>query len=100
MNTKEKINLIKSFAEELVTEEELKKLFDSNPNPIAYDGFEPSGIAPIHFGLLRATNLKKMLKLGIKFKLYLADYFAMINNKLEGNLENIKIGRASCRERV
>jgi tyrosyl-tRNA synthetase len=31
-----------------------------------------------------------MLKAGIKFKLYLADYFAFINNKVGGNLENIK----------
>ena len=90
MDINEKIELIKDFAEEIITEEELKKLFETNSHPIAYDGFEPSGIAPIHFGLLRATNLKNMLKAGIKFKLYLADYFALINNKLEGNLDNIK----------
>jgi len=45
--------------------------------PVAYDGFEPSGLAPIHFGLLRATNLKNMLKAGVKFKLYLADYILL-----------------------
>ena len=28
---------------------------------------------------------------GIKFKLLLADYFAFINNKLEGNLDNIRV---------
>lgn len=91
MNTKTKIKLIKEFAEEIVTEEELERLFEINPHPIAYDGFEPSGLAPIHFGLLRATNLKNMLKVGVKFKLYLADYFAFINNKLGGNLENIRL---------
>jgi tyrosyl-tRNA synthetase len=90
MDVKEKVRLIKEFAEEIVTEEELTKLFEKNPHPIAYDGFEPSGIAPIHFGLLRATNLKNMLKAGIKFKLYLADYFAFINNKLGGDLKNIR----------
>lgn len=91
MNTKEKIELIKEFAQEIVTEKELEELFNNNPHPIAYDGFEPSGIAPIHFGLLRAANLKNMLKAGIKFKLYLADYFAYINNKLGGNLKNIRL---------
>src|SRR3990167_6794673 len=90
MDVQTKVDLIKSFAEEIITEEELKKLFETNSHPIAYDGFEPSGIAPIHFGLLRATNLKNMLKTGVKFKLYLADYFALINNKLEGNLDNIR----------
>jgi tyrosyl-tRNA synthetase len=90
MDTQTKIELIKGFAEEIVTDEELKQVFETNSHPVAYDGFEPSGIAPIHFGLLRATNLKSMLKAGIKFKLYLADYFAFINNKLGGNLDNIR----------
>ena len=85
-----KVDLMKDFAEEIVTEQELKELFETNSKPIAYDGFEPSGIAPIHFGLLRATNLRNMLKAGVKFKLYLADYFAFINNKLGGDLENIR----------
>lgn len=91
MDTETKIELIKDFAEEIVSEDELKNLFETNSNPTAYDGFEPSGIAPIHFGLLRAANLRNMLKAGIKFKLYLADYFAFINNKLGGDLENIRI---------
>lgn len=91
MDTDTKIQLIKSFAEEIITEKELRKIFETNDHPIAYDGFEPSGIAPIHFGLLRATNLKNMLKAGVKFKLYLADYFAFINNKLGGNLDKIRI---------
>lgn len=90
MDTETKIQLIKDFAEEIVTEEELKHIFETNNHPIAYDGFEPSGIAPIHFGLLRATNLRNMLKAGVKFKLYLADYFAFVNNKLGGNLDNIR----------
>ena len=90
MDTLTKIDLIKDFAEEIVTEEELKNLFETKQHPTAYDGFEPSGLAPIHFGLLRATNLKNMLKAGVKFKLYLADYFAFINNKVGGNLENIR----------
>ncbi len=91
MDTETKLELIKDFAEEIVTEEDLKQVFETNQHPIAYDGFEPSGIAPIHFGLLRATNLKNMLKAGIKFKLYLADYFAFINNKLGGNLDSIRM---------
>jgi tyrosyl-tRNA synthetase len=89
MDVGTKIDVVKSFAQEIVTEEELRHLFETNNHPVAYDGFEPSGIAPIHFGLLRAKNLKKMLGIGIKFKLYLADYFALINNKLGGNLDNI-----------
>jgi len=90
MDIETKMNLVKGFTEEILTEQELRNLFETNEHPVAYDGFEPSGLAPIHFGLLRATNLKNMLKAGIKFKLYLADYFAFINNKLGGDLESIR----------
>jgi len=90
MNIEKKVELVKEFAEEIVTEAELKELLETKKHPVAYDGFEPSGVAPIHFGLLRATNLRNMLKVGIKFKLYLADYFGFINNKLGGDLEKIQ----------
>ncbi|MBI5228124.1 tyrosine--tRNA ligase [Candidatus Micrarchaeota archaeon] len=90
MDVETKISLIKDFAEEIVTEDDLRNIFETVKQPIAYDGFEPSGIAPIHFGLLRATNLKKMNQAGIKFKLYLADYFGFVNNKVGGDLENIR----------
>ncbi len=90
MDTEVKIAAIKGFAQEIVTEEELKKLFETNDHPLAYDGFEPSGLAPLHFGVLRAKNIKTMLDIGIKFNLYLADYFAFINNKLGGNIDRIR----------
>ncbi|MBR9701452.1 tyrosine--tRNA ligase [Candidatus Pacearchaeota archaeon] len=90
MDVKKKVELIKDFAEEIVTENELRNMFEINKNPVAYDGFEPSGVAPIHFGLLRATNLRNMIKAGVKFKLYMADYFGFINNKLGGDLDNIQ----------
>jgi len=62
-------------------------MLESGKTIIAYDGFEPSGLAHIPFGLLRAENIKLMLKAGVKFKLYLADYFAFINNKLGGDFK-------------
>ncbi|MDE1824927.1 MAG: tyrosine--tRNA ligase [Candidatus Micrarchaeota archaeon] len=81
---------MKSFSTEIVTEEELTKLFEVKDHPVAYDGFEPSGLAGIHFGLMRARNIKKMLDIGIHFKLYLADYFAYLNNKLGGDIDHIE----------
>jgi len=90
MTPEEKVKIIKGFAEEIVTEEELLELFKKKENPVAYDGFEPSGIAPLHFGLYRAITLKKINKLGIKVKLWVADYHAFLNNKMGGDLEKIK----------
>ncbi|MFH1566218.1 MAG: tyrosine--tRNA ligase [bacterium] len=90
MTPQEKVKIIKGFADEIVTEKELLNLFEEKEHPVAYDGFEPSGIAPIHFGLLRAINIKSLLSTGVKLKLYLADYFAYINNKLGADMEKIR----------
>ena len=92
LSVEERLNLIKQVGEggEIIGEEELKEMLESKKQLVAYDGFEPSGLAHIPFGLLRAENIKLMLKAGIKFKLYLADYFAFINNKLGGDLKRIK----------
>ena len=89
MDVETKISIIKSFSAEIVTEEELRNVFQTKQHPVAYDGFEPSGVAGIHFGLMRSKNINKMLSTGIHFNLYLADYFAYINNKLGGNLDHI-----------
>ncbi len=90
MDVETKIGVVKSFAAEIVTEDELREVFSSNEHPVAYDGFEPSGIAPVHFGVYRAKIIKKMLGIGIHFKLYLADYFAYLNNKMGGDIESIR----------
>jgi len=90
MTPQEKVDIIKNFAEEIVTPEELLRLFEIKEHPVCYDGFEPSGIAPIHFGLLRAQYVKKLLEVGVHMKLFLADYHALINNKLGGDLEKIR----------
>ena len=95
MNTEERLALIKQVGEEIVTEEELKQLLEAKKQPIAYDGFEPSGTS-IHIaqGLLRAINVNKMTKAGCKFKFLVADWHAWANNKMEGDLEKIqKVGK-------
>lgn len=92
MELKEKLDLIKSVGEEIITEDELKRLLETKENPIAYDGFEPSGKG-VHIaqGLMRAINVNKLTKAGIKFKMLVADWHAMANNKLGGNLSEIQM---------
>ena len=48
----EKFQLLRSIGEECITEDELRNLLAKKPNPICYDGFEPSGrmhIAQVYF---------------------------------------------------
>ena len=91
MNIEERLNLIKQVGEEIVTKEELRRLLESGEELIAYDGFEPSGQIHIAQGLLRAINVNKMIKAGVRFKMLVADWHAMANNKMGGDLEKIKI---------
>lgn len=90
MNVSERLNLIKQVGEEIVTEEELKSLLESGEPLIAYDGFEPSGKIHIAQGLLRAININKMTKAGVKFKMWVADWHAMTNDKMGGDLGKLK----------
>ncbi|MDP2873807.1 MAG: tyrosine--tRNA ligase [bacterium] len=94
MNTEERLQLIKQVGEEIVTEDELKELLESGKQIIAYDGFEPSGQIHIAQGILRAINVNKMIRAGVKFKMWVADWHALANNKMGGDLEKIKtVGR-------
>jgi len=93
MDIKDRVALIQSVGEEIVTEEELLALLESNPHPIAYDGFEPSGKIHIAQGLLKAISVNKLTKAGCEFIFYVADWHALANNKMGGNLETIqKVG--------
>jgi len=89
METEKRIALIDGVAEEIVTRDELIALFDSGRQLKAYDGFEPSGLAHLPFAVYRAITIKKLLEAKIDFTLYLADYFAFVNNKLGGDKELI-----------
>lgn len=90
MNTQDKLNLINQVGEEIIGAEELKTLLESGEQLTAYDGFEPSGQIHIAQGLLRAINVNKMIKAGVKFRMWVADWHAMANNKMGGDLEKIK----------
>ncbi|PIN93022.1 tyrosine--tRNA ligase [Candidatus Pacearchaeota archaeon CG10_big_fil_rev_8_21_14_0_10_31_24] len=91
LSADEKIESIKSFAEEIISEDELRTLFNEKKNYVAYDGFEPSGQIHIAQGLLRAITVNKLTSMGFHFKFWVADWFAFLNNKMEGDLDKIKI---------
>jgi len=91
MSVEEKISIVKEVGEEIINEDELRELFEKKKNPIAYDGFEPSGKIHIAQGLLRAINVNKLTSTGIRFRFWVADWFAMLNHKMDGDLEKIQV---------
>jgi len=91
MDWQERLELIrKEPTEEILTEEELIELLQKKEKIVAYDGFEPSGLMHLGTGVLRAIKLQDLLQAKIDFIIYIADWFAYLNNKLGGNLELIK----------
>jgi len=90
MDVETKLELIGRVGEEIITVPELRDLLETKSHPIAYDGFEPSGLAHIAFGVYRAINIEDLLKAGIHFKLWIADWFGWLNNKMGGDLDKIQ----------
>ncbi|MBS3057800.1 MAG: tyrosine--tRNA ligase, partial [Candidatus Diapherotrites archaeon] len=82
MDLDSRLELVKQVGEEIITLEELRSLLETKAKPIAYDGFEPSGQLHIAQGILRTINVNKMLKAGVHFKMWVADWFGWMNNKI------------------
>ncbi|KAK5577878.1 hypothetical protein RB653_002826 [Dictyostelium firmibasis] len=91
---KERLALIKEVGEEIVSEESLIKLLNGKEKLRCYDGFEPSGRMHIAQGILKSINVNRMTKAGCTFIFWVADWFAMLNNKMNGDLNKIrKVGQ-------
>jgi tyrosyl-tRNA synthetase len=94
LSLEERRRLIKEVGIEIDTEEELDKLLTENKFIYCYDGFEPSGRMHIAQGLMKATNVNKLVDAGCIFIFWVADWFALLNLKMWGDLDKIRtVGR-------
>lgn len=90
MEIKEKIDLITRNCQEILTEDDLKKLLETGTELNHYIGFEISGLVHLGTGLMSMGKIADFLKAGVKCKILLADFHSYLNNKLGGNWENIR----------
>lgn len=91
MDIETKIELIcRSPTEEVLTMEDLRHLLEIEEHPIAYNGWEPSGLVHLGTGVICAYKMKDLLEAEIRFKAYLSTWHAWLNNKLGGDLEIIR----------
>lgn len=86
----QRFHLLRSVGEECQTEPELKDLLRRKVSFNLYDGFEPSGRMHIAQGLFKAVNVNKCTEAGGTFKFYVADWFALMNDKMGGDMKKIK----------
>merc|ERR1719277_1549332 len=90
-----RFDLVRSVGEECQTEKELwgvlrrtRKFYRTEFR--CYDGFEPSGRMHIAQGVFKAVNVNKLTQAGGRFTFWVADWFALMNDKMGGDLEKIK----------
>ncbi|BAT04865.1 Os08g0320000 [Oryza sativa Japonica Group] len=94
MSLQDRFELLRGIGEECIQEDELMNLLQKKPVPICYDGFEPSGRMHIAQGIVKTINVNKMVRAGCKVKIWIADWFAQLNNKMGGDLKKIQtVGR-------
>ena len=91
MDVETKLGLIKSEPlEEVITDEELRNVLETNSRPKHYIGLEISGMLHIGHVLMGGKKINDFNKAGIETQVLLADWHTMANNKLGGDWEKIK----------
>jgi len=90
MDLSRKVDLVRSVGEECQTEPELRRLIEKKPGFVLYDGFEPSGRMHIAQGIYKTINVNKCTQAGGTFIFWVADWFALMNDKMGGDIEKIK----------
>lgn len=90
--TKKKIELIEKYPTiEILTKEDLARLFETQDHIEHYIGFEISGMVHIGIGLFCGSKIADIQKASVDVKVFMADWHSFVNNKLGGDWENYAI---------
>ncbi|MHA1686565.1 MAG: tyrosine--tRNA ligase [Candidatus Heimdallarchaeaceae archaeon] len=91
MTVDDKLKLITRNAEEVIKEDEIRKILEEKSKPRAYIGFELSGQVHLGTGVVCGNKLKDFAKAGFETIIFLADWHSWINNKLGGDMDKIHL---------
>lgn len=89
MDTEKRIKLITRGAVEVITKQELRELVEAGVHMRGYIGVEPSGLFSIAW-MIWVEKLRDFISAGIDMTVLLATWHAMVNDKLGGDIENIR----------
>jgi len=91
LDLEKKIELIcRPPTEEVLTPDDLRQLLETEEHPVAYNGWEPSGLVHLGTGVICAYKMKDFAEAGLHFKAFLATWHGWLNNKLGGDLTLIR----------
>jgi len=88
MDLEERVDRVVRHTQEVLTPEEVRTLLAANPRPRAYIGFEPSGSLTVAH-LITTRKIIDLADAGCDVTVFLADWHAWINDKLDGDLARI-----------
>jgi len=90
MTVDQRTELVLRGAEEVVTRDELVGLLSTGGTPRAYVGLEPSGLMHIGTAFIVTSKVTDLARAGFHTIVFLADWHAYINDKLDGDLAAIQ----------
>lgn len=91
MDIETKIELIKRApTEEIITEQNLRQLLETKNSPNHYIGYEISGLLHVGSLILPGIKIKDFIQASCNCTVFLGDWHAWINNKLEGDWDKIQ----------
>jgi len=91
MSQEERFAVLTRDMTEVITEPDARELLARGGEPKAYWGVEPSGLFHIGQALVGARKLRDLSELGFRVNVLLADWHALINDKLDGTFESIQV---------
>ncbi|TNJ29703.1 Tyrosyl-tRNA synthetase [Giardia muris] len=95
LSAEEKEALLTRLTEEIIEPAELHEAVTEASNGTrvlsCYDGFEPSGRIHIAQGIVKAINTNRLLRSGVSCIFYVADWYALLNNKCDADLTKIQV---------
>ena len=90
MDVETKIGLaMRPPTEELISEDELRQLFETKAKPVHYIGIEISGLLHVGSLLFNGYKINDLHQAGCETTVFLADWHGFINKKLEGSWEKM-----------
>jgi len=91
LDLEKRLDLVTRNTEEIITSDEMRDMLETQTKPRAYWGFESSGLMHIGIGIVCGSKIKDMVNAGFDFTIFLADWHSWINNKLGGDMKNIRV---------
>ncbi|KAK1643386.1 hypothetical protein QYE76_061191 [Lolium multiflorum] len=90
MSLDERFAIMRSIGLESSDEDDVRRLLDKKVAPVCYVWCDLSPSVHIAQGIMMVINVRKMVKAGCIVKILIADWFACIQNKFDGDLTNIR----------